>query len=226
MTASGISSEAPDRADAVRDLCQMLLEIAGRDTNRLPSVIRHVRILESAIRYMAPAQKDEAIARIDRLQTKWGCLLPEAEKEAETSAIPPEMRIAGWLAKRRQPERLLRIMHLSAKAILEGETMLSIIMDRGYQFEDDGIMRWVGYDSFKEWLLQTRVAGREAKGIYRPGPLCRWWADEMTPSRDRNSAYAACLKLMWQHHDKNIRRKNAQVTVAEVSWPKTPLIHL
>lgn len=175
-------------------LCHLLLKVAGRDTNRLPSVIRHARTLDAALPFMSIEQKTIAIERINRLQTKWGSLLPGDENEPENGGIPPEERIDRWLSQRRYPGRYLRILYFAACAVADGVTSMSLIQDRAYRGELDGLIAWVRIDSFKEWLLQLRIARRETKGIYVPGPLCRWWIEEMNPAGGRHTAYAACLK--------------------------------
>lgn len=179
-------------------LCGLLLEIAGRDTNRLPSVIRHARVLDTALPHMTTSQAEVARARINRLQTKWGPLLPDDSNEPETDGIPPETRVVGWLSQRRHPTKYLKVIHNAAKAVAAGETSLSLILDRAYVGESSVFYCWVGLDSFREWLLQLRVARRQKKAVYRPGSLCQWWIDEMHPGGGKSSAYAACLKQLEQ----------------------------
>lgn len=175
-------------------LCALLLDVAGRDTNRLPSVIRHMAVLEAAFDYMSPAQQRLARDRIGHLETKWGSGLARGRAEPETTEISSEMLVDRWLAQRRHPERYLGILHRAACVIWDGETSISRIEDHAYAAERDSLLPIVSIDSFREWLFQLRIAYRQAKGIYRPGLLCRWWIMEMDPAKGRASAYAACLK--------------------------------
>ena len=195
MTAPGPISSAAQQAEK---LCGLLLEMAGRDTNRLPSVIRHARALDAALPFMTAPQVEVARARLHRLKTKWGPLLPDDENEPEIDGIQPETRVVKWLSQRRYPAVHLSVMHHAARAVGAGETSLSLILDRAYVGQDEVLYTWVGCDSFREWLLQLRIARREVKGVYRPGSLCQWWIDEVAPTREKNSAYAACLKQLEQ----------------------------
>ena len=185
---------------AAQHLCDLLLQVAGRDTNRLAGVRRHLRVLDAALPHMSAAQAHVARERIDRLQTKWGPVLPgdhgASLYTAENCEISPELRVANWLSTRRHPERLLKIIHRAACCIWSGETCLRNVMDYAYAREIDHLMCMVGDDSFKEWMIQLRIAVWEGKGVYRPGNLCRWWVENMKPTTAKDSSYAGCMRLL------------------------------
>ena len=68
-------------SDAVaHKLCDLLLQVAGRDTDRLPSARRHVAVLDAALPYMTTEQAQVARARIDGFETKWGTDAPGQRK--------------------------------------------------------------------------------------------------------------------------------------------------
>lgn len=197
-----MSANLPTSADKLpagvaEKLCELILTVAGRDTNRLPSVRRHMSVLDAAIPYMSKAQAQLARERIYRLEDTWGPLLPGTQNETEAGGIAPVVRVARWLSVRRNPERLLLIPFRAAICVWGGETRLSAIMDYAYAREIDMVIHLVGYDSFREMLFKLRIAIREASGAYRPGNLCRWWIEEMVPSDRKGAAYAACVKLAW-----------------------------
>ena len=85
------------------------------------------------------------------------------------------------------------LLHKAAVAIWEGETSLTPVMERAYAKEIDRVVHTVGYDSFREWLLELRIAFRTSRAVYRPGSLCGWWVKEMVPTRRTDTSYAACL---------------------------------
>lgn len=180
------------------DLCDLLLQIAGRDTNRRPSAVRHVAVLDAAIPYMTQSQASIARARITGLETRWGRLLPGASDMAETDAIPPEVLMHRWLSQRTYPERYPLILHQAAKAVLAGETRLSVIQDHAYRGEVDGLLAVTTLTSFGEWLRQLRIAVRDVPTVYLPGRCCEWWANEMNPQIGKEGSYAACMKRLRQ----------------------------
>ena len=179
----------------VENVCDLLLEVAGRDTNRLVTVKRHVNVLDAAIPYMSPAQAKIARDRIRRFQTKWGRVLPGTENEPEIDVIPPKIRIVNWLSVRRLPERHLHVLYMAATCVWTGETSLTRICDYAYSKQIELRIRQVGYDSFREWMLQLRIAAPETSGVYRPGSLCQWWIENMDPA-DKHGGYRACLRLL------------------------------
>lgn len=176
-------------------LCDLLLQIAGRDTNRLPSVRRHVAVLDAALPHMSRAQAELARKRIKAFETKWGPLLPGSRVMAENDVVPPQARVAQWLSMRKVPERHLVVLYRAASCVWGGETSLSKVMDHAFTGETDFVLLPVGYDSFKEWMIQLRIAMPEPQGKCRPGSLCRCWVEEMMPSSCRDTSYAACLQL-------------------------------
>lgn len=200
MIADFQTEDGKPQVPAANELCDLLLEVAGRDTNRLPGVRRHVRVLDAALPHMSAAQAKIARERIRRHQTKWGPLLEgnqcKGSNSSEICEISPEQRVADWLATRKVPERLLIILYRAANCVWSGETSISRVMEHSYANETDLVAALVGYDSFKEWLLQLRIAHAQSKGIYRPGSLCGWWVENMK-STDHTS-YAACMELLMQ----------------------------
>ena len=185
----------PDAA-SVQQLCNLLLQVAGRDTNRLASVQRHARVLDAALPHMTTEQSKVARERIRRFEAKWGPVLSGSKKETETDGILPEMRVANWLSVRRTPERLLKVLHRAACSVWSGETSLLDVSEYAFAYETDRVVIPVGYDSFKEWLIQLRIARHEPGGVYRPGSLCHWWLHEMEPTARKDTSYAACLRLL------------------------------
>ena len=184
----------------VEELCALLLEIVGRNTGRVQTARRHVRVLDAAMTHMDIAQRAEARRRIRHLETRWGPLLPgDPEmygKASENCEILPEERVARWLSKRRFPERLLPVLRRAALAVWAGETSTTKIMDRAYANETDRVVHTVGYDSFREWLLELRIACWAGKAGHRPGSLCQWWVEEMKPTKRNDTSYAACLRRL------------------------------
>jgi hypothetical protein len=175
-------------------LCDLLLQVAGRDTNRLPSVKRHAAVLDAALPYMNHAQAGIARARIHKLEDWYGSLLSGGQNEPETRGISPEERVDKWLSERRDRERLLNVMHAAACAVFGGETKLMRVMDAAYRHQYDGVLSPPSVDSFREWLVILQIAHRAGPAHYEPGNLCRWWVEEMNPTGSKDSAYAACLK--------------------------------
>lgn len=179
-------------------LCGLLLEFAGRAPGRMATARRHVAVIDAALPYMTPVQQAEGRRRIKHLETKWGPMLPGAQEELENGGYSTEMRVARWLSTRKQPVRLLRVLHRAANKVAEGESSLSAIMDHAYAKETDHVLFPVLFDSFKEWLVELRIVRSEAKGVYRPGSLCRWWVAEMASSSTISPACRRCLKLSEQ----------------------------
>lgn len=189
------SSDGPSKTQD--QLCALLLEIVGKNPGRMRTAQRHARVLDAAIPQMNAEQRTEARSRIRALETKWGPLLPGkpatsggATKNLE---ILPEQRVARWLSTRKNPERLLPVLHRAAVAVWAGETSSTKIMDRAYANETDRVVHTVGYDSFREWLLELRIAVWIAKVGYRPGLQCRWWLEEMKPTKLNDTPYTVCL---------------------------------
>lgn len=191
---SGLSQTGADQGSQAEILCGLVLELAGRSAGRMASARRHVQVLEAAFDHMNKSQRAEARRRIDALETRWGPMLPGDQNEPENGGFPPVMRVARWLSTRKTPERLLRVLHRAASKFADGETCLSAVMDYAFARETDHVLIPVGFDSFKEWMLELRIAKRAGKGVYVPGPLSAWWVREMLPSKDKLSAYQACLK--------------------------------
>jgi hypothetical protein len=180
--------------NAAEHLSTLLLELAGRGAGRMGTARRHVTVLDAAMPYMNTVQRHEATRRIRALGTRWGPMLPHSDNEREINDIPTIMRVGRWLSTRRTPARHLDVLHRAAVKVAQGDTSISSVMDHAFAQEIDYVLSPVGCDSFKEWLIELRIAQREAKGRYVPGLLCNWWVDQMILSKDKRSAYQACLK--------------------------------
>lgn len=191
---SAALNKTSDEAPATKVLCELLLKIVGRNAGRMVSARRHVEVLDAAVPFMTLLQRDEARRRIQELETKWGPLLPGSKNVPATDEIQPIMRVARWLSTRKVPERHLKILYRAASKFAEGETSMTVVMDYAFAYEYDYVMVPVGFDSFKEWMIELRIARRLSKGTYVPGTLCGWWISEMSRSKDRKSAYIACLE--------------------------------
>ena len=114
--------EIADEAEKTQHaLCDLLLEVVCKDANRLAYVRRHVRVARAAMPYMTKAQVEIAEQRIGKLRTKWGEVLFEGDYEAEKLAFPPETMVVNFLAQRRSPEALLKMMHRAAQAVWQGD---------------------------------------------------------------------------------------------------------
>lgn len=195
---------SPHSAEAsgsdIGKLCDLLLQIVGKNTGRMQTARRHVEVLDAAIPHMPLPQRAEARRRIARLETKWGRLLAGDGEinctAAGTWETAPEKMIALWLSTRKSPERLLEIVYEAATAVSGGCTNLSQIMEHAYANEVDRVVHLVGYDSFREWLIELRVAKRDGKAVYVPGDFCSWWVENMEPTRRKDTAYAACLQML------------------------------
>ena len=193
----------PDASgNATEKLCALLLEIVGKNPGRMRTAKRHARVLDAAIPHMYGEQSTEARRRIQALETRWGPLLPGdpamCDAAAENLKISPERRATRWLSTRRNPERLLYVLHRAAVAVWAGETSSAKIMDRAYANETDRVIHTVGYDSFREWLLELRIAVWVGEAGYRPGSLCQWWVKEMKPTKRNDTSYTACLTQLQQ----------------------------
>lgn len=178
----------------VEALCDLLLQVAGRDATRLISVRRHAHVLKNAIPFMSEAQAAVAKERISRLETKWGSLLPDMPNCGKIAGLEPESIVRQWLSKRRNSERLLHVVYRAASSIRAGETRLLDVMEYAYAEQTDRILRVVGYDSFKEWMVQLRIGNFDHSGRVKPGPLCEWWIENLGPETRNSSTYAACLR--------------------------------
>jgi hypothetical protein len=177
-----------------RFLCDLLLQVAGRDATRLISVRRHAQVLNEALPFMSEPQAKVAQARIASFETKWGSLLSRSREEPENGEIPPEQRVARWLSRRRNSKHLLEVIYEAAVCIANGETRLLDVRDYAYRQQIDRMVQFVGYDSFKEWLTQLRVGTFKGDGRVQPGALCPWWVDNMNPADPNEAAYAACMR--------------------------------
>ena len=165
--------------EVAETLCCLMLQIVGRNTGRMQTARRHAEVLDAAAPYMTPAQRAEAKRRIRCIETKWGLLLSNSQNQPLIDAISPETRVSRWLSTRRFPNRLLYVLRRAAIKVSDGCTKLQPIMDFAYADELDMLLTPVGYDSFREWLLELRIARHEAGGNYSPGSLCEWWVTDV-----------------------------------------------
>lgn len=185
------------------ELCELLLRIAGRSPGRMESARHHVNVLDAALPYMSQPQALIARGRIAALETKWGPLLPGAQTDGMSGEIPPTARVGRWLSRRRTPARYLSVLRAAAVGVLAGMTSLSDLRDHAFANETDHVLYAPGLDSFKEWLIELRIARRQTKGIYVPGYLCEWWVEEMIPTKAKGTPYQACLEAaLAQRHDR------------------------
>jgi len=159
---------------------------------------RHVAALDAAYCHMDKPQQQEARRRIANLETRWGPMLSPLSGVLENSEISPDTRVARWLSTRRTPERLLRVLYRAVERIANGETSLSNVSEYAFAQETDHVVIPVGADSFKEWLIELRIAKRITKGIYVPGSLCAWWLAEMSQTSGKDGAYRASLAAAMQ----------------------------
>ena len=183
---------------AAEEVCGLLLELAGRSPGRMLTARRHARILDAAVPHMSLPQREEAQRRIRLLETRWGPLLPGHSDLTENDGIEPETRVAVWLSRRRTSERLLRVLLRAADRFYNGVTCLSEVMDYAFARETDYVLYPVGFDSFKEWMIELRIAKSAGTGTYVPGELCRWWVEQMMLSKEKSSAYQRSLEQSQQ----------------------------
>ena len=87
--------------------------------------------------------------------------------------------------------RLLRVLHRAASNIWNGATLLLDVQEYAYATETDRVMSPPSYDSFREWMIQLRIAEFRYGGSISPGILCRWWVEQMEPTDRVDTSYAA-----------------------------------
>ena len=196
MADSHVRSGERVRGESQSKLCDLLLEVAGRDTNRLPSVRRHTAVLSAAIPYMDECQAQAARQRIGRLETKWGRALRGNDESPSFTAISPELWAANWLAVRRNPEALLEVVQRAATAIGTGFDRLLDVQEYAYAETRGRTLSPPSYDTFKEWMIQLRIAEFRYGGAFCRGSLCHWWVNQMVPSKQPGSSYLDCLAAL------------------------------
>ncbi|MEQ1515982.1 MAG: hypothetical protein ABL931_05785 [Usitatibacteraceae bacterium] len=189
-----VSNNTLDQAATTEVLCELLLRIVGRNTGRMGSARRHVEVLDAAVPFMTLQQRTVARRRIQALETKWGPLLSGIHEGPKIEEIQPITRVARWLSTRKVPERHLKVLHRAAIKFAEGESSMSVVMDHAFAFEFDHVLVPVGFDSFKEWMFELRIAQRLSPGVYGKGAHCDWWVDQMAFSKAKTSSYHACLE--------------------------------
>jgi hypothetical protein len=195
------------------DLGDLLLEIARTRPSRLATARKFARALADAMPMLSKPQQQIARARITSLETKWGSLLSGQENTwpQEIDYKEEIARIAGWLSTRKNPERLLLLVRRAVNFIGAGSYSLSELMDMVYAPETDLVVRTVGYDSFREWLIQLRVGELEKqvgagpkeskrKQIVTKGYMQHVWEEMFDKDVERDKLkeglYAASLKQL------------------------------
>ena len=193
-------------------LCNLLLDVVCKDSNRLPYIRRHVRVARAALPYMTDAQAEIAEARIGKLCSKWGAVVSEGYSDPEIAEIARETMVVDFLAQRRFPEAHLRILHRAAQVLWEGEKSLHSVMSACLPTHPRAYLHLPQYDSFREWLILLRIVQPDGPGIYRPGTLCQWWVENMAPSKIKGSGYRRCLEMLterkrlaWERRTKRAR---------------------
>lgn len=134
--------------------------------------------------------------RIRGLETKWGPALRGSEETPEFTTISPELWVAKWLAVRRNPEALLEVVQRAAAAILNGSNSLLDVKEYAYAETRGRTLPATSYDTFKEWMIQLRIAEFRHGGAFCPGSLCNWWVDRMVPLKSQGSSYSDCLAAL------------------------------
>lgn len=117
-------AKAPEALNAQHLLCDLLLDVVCRDTNRLSYIRRHVRVASAALPYMTKAQAEIAEARTAKLKSKWGEVVSEGYIEPQISEFARETRVVEFLAQRPFPEAHLKMLFRAAQVVWEGETSL------------------------------------------------------------------------------------------------------
>lgn len=170
-------------AQTQEELCDLLLKVAGLGLSRMADARRHVEVLDAAIPHMTKAQAKLARQRIRKYEDKWGPLLPgdhenQADGEKSGEETPYVEIVARWLSRRKYPERLLRVLRRAVNCMSVGETRLTRIMDFAYEEETDLVIHPVGYDSFRQWLIELRLGKPEGAGhwvAWKPGMCAIIW---------------------------------------------------
>jgi hypothetical protein len=192
------NSQADEAAADIRKvqhlLCNLLLDVVCKDTNRLSYIRRHVRVARAALPYMNKPQAEIAVARISKLCARWGEVVSEGYCEPEIHEISPETMVVDFLAQRRFPEAHLKILHRAAQEVWDGETSIHRVMAAALPVHPRAYLHLPQYDSFREWLILMRIAKPDGPGVYRPGILCQWWVQNMMPSKVKGARYRQCLE--------------------------------
>jgi len=147
-------------------LAREILTVAGFHVTSRSTFGRHLRLLNVLAQTVESDQiRTEVDAALTKLQQRWGYQSADDEKYIE---IRP-MMIADWLATRRDTARTLKTLQLAAGALLNGETSISVVQSQSFSLRGEPLALPVRTDTFREWLLRTGIARKEAPGIYRPG---------------------------------------------------------
>ena len=155
-------------------LCDTVLELASRSVTRIAPARKIAQALDCVMHLMNPAQKQIARGLIQGMEAKWGPMLPGASStqhatEQNTQKIAPEHTIAVWLARRKTPERMMRVLASAANCIGEEPQRLGYVMDKAFGKETDHVLIPVGYDQFKQWMIELRIG----KPVREGGKV--WW---------------------------------------------------
>jgi hypothetical protein len=145
---------------------------------------------------MNKAQAEIAEARISKLCAKWGEVVSEGYIQPETVEFSPETAVVDFLAQRRFPEAYLKILYRAAQERWDGETSIHRTMASALPVHPRAYLLVPQYDSFREWLILMRIAKPDGPGVYRPGIMCKWWVEQMTPSKVKGASYRQCLEML------------------------------
>lgn len=147
-------------------LVREVLQVAGYHVTSRSTFRRHHKLLTVLAETVETVElKAQVSAVLTKLQDRWGYQSADGEKSFD---IRP-MMIADWLATRHDPARTLKTLQLAAEALLNGETSISKVQSQSFNVRGEQLALPVRTDTFREWLLRTGVARREALGVYRPG---------------------------------------------------------
>lgn len=143
-------------------LCDMLLDLACQSYSRIAQARRIAQVLNDAMPHMNKAQEKIARGRVRELETRWGPMLygassPDHATQKISQEISPEYQIALWLVRRKTPDRMLRVIARAVNFIGEEPRRLTEVMDYAFQLETDHVLIPVGYQTFKEWMIELRV---------------------------------------------------------------------
>lgn len=156
-------------------LVEQMLSVANLSPPNEASARVVVTALVNARKVASLAQKQQMGLRIKELEAKWGTLRPGVPK------VHPVRPLATYPAYAKLGDPFLRFLQEAAKKLmLDGEVRYTRLI--GTAMSKSGLVYMLTYSSVetgKRWLLETRVAIKVGRGLYRPGPLCLEFAEGM-----------------------------------------------